>query len=238
MEPVPLQQGFSSRLLTADLEREPRSPFLILVVLGIGIALVVGALWWKGWIPTRIKQHDAEMSALQEQNRKLADTLAQMSVKPPTGAAGAPQNGVVSQQPKTAQEEHPAQSGHSELPVRRPSQSEETARGLCSAANAGSGPWTAAFFYAAKGFSVRSPPRDRSAISYARSIAEHGRQCGWQPAGSEYQCLPCTVYPWGIPAARPGGGSGASGNESGYDFARGCAAGGRRTEVADAICRE
>jgi hypothetical protein len=123
VEPVPLQQGFSSRLLTADLEREPRSSFLILVVLGIGIALVVGALWWKGWIPTRVKQRDAEMSALQEQNRKLADTVAQMSVKPPIDAAGAPQNGVVLQQPKTAQDEHPAQSGHSELPVHRPSQS-------------------------------------------------------------------------------------------------------------------
>lgn len=121
LERVPLQQGFSSRLLTADLEREPRSPLLILAVLGIGIALVVGALWWKGWIPTRLKQPDAAMSALQEQNRKLADKLAQM--KPPADATGAPQNSTVFEQPKTTQEEHPAQSGQPGSPVHRPSQS-------------------------------------------------------------------------------------------------------------------
>jgi hypothetical protein len=121
VEPVLSPQGFSSRLLTADLEREPRSSFLILAVLGIGVALVVGALWWRGWIPTRMKQRDAEMSALQEQNRKLADKLSQM--KPPADATSAPQNSAVLQQPKTAQEEHPAQSGHPGLPVHRPSQS-------------------------------------------------------------------------------------------------------------------
>jgi hypothetical protein len=123
LERVPLQQGFSSRLLTADLEREPRSPFLILTVLGIGIALVVGALWWRGWIPTRAKQPDAAMIALQEQNRKLADALAQRNVKPPADATNAPQNGAVLQQPKTAQEEHPVQSGHSGSSVHRPSPS-------------------------------------------------------------------------------------------------------------------
>jgi hypothetical protein len=121
LERVPLQQGFSSRLLTADLEREPRSPFLILAVLGIGVALVVGALWWRGWIPTRLKQPDAAMIALQEQNRKLADTLAQM--KRPADATNAPQNSTVLQQPKTAQEEHPAQSGQPGSPVHRSSQS-------------------------------------------------------------------------------------------------------------------
>lgn len=123
LERVPLQQGFSSRLLTADLEREPRSPFLILAVLGIGVALVVGALWWKGWIPTRAKQPDAAMIALQEQNRKLADALAQRNVKLPTDATSAPQNSAVLQQPKTAQEEQSAQSGHPGLPVHRPNQS-------------------------------------------------------------------------------------------------------------------
>jgi hypothetical protein len=123
LERVPLQQGFSSRLLTADLEREPRSPFLILAVLGIGIALVVGALWWRGWIPTRVKQPDAAMIALQEQNQKLADALAQRNVKPPADATNAPQNGAVLPQPKTAQE-NPAQSGHPGSSVYRPNRSE------------------------------------------------------------------------------------------------------------------
>lgn len=121
LDRVPSQQGFSSRLLTADLEREPRSPFLILAVLGIGIAVVVGALWWRGWIPTRGKQPDAAVIALQEQNRKLADKLAQM--KPPADAASAPQNSAVLQQPKTAQEDHPAQSGQPGSSIHRPNHS-------------------------------------------------------------------------------------------------------------------
>ncbi|HEY1809586.1 MAG TPA: hypothetical protein VGG42_13550 [Acidobacteriaceae bacterium] len=123
LERVPLQQGFSSRLLTADLEREPRSPILILAVLAIGVALVVGALWWKGWIPTRAKQPDAAMIALQEQNRKLADALAERNVKPPAEATSAPQNGAVLQQPTTAQEEHPALSGQAGSPAHRPNHS-------------------------------------------------------------------------------------------------------------------
>jgi hypothetical protein len=124
LERVPLQQGFSSRLLTADLEREPRSPFLILAVLAIGVALVVGALWWRGWIPTRAKQPDAAMIALQEQNRKLADALAERNVKSPADATSAPQNGAVLPQPKTAQEEHPAQSGQAGSPAHRPNRSQ------------------------------------------------------------------------------------------------------------------
>ncbi len=124
LERVPQQQGFSSRLLTADLEREPRSPFLTLGVLAFGVALVVGALWWRGWIPTRAKQPDAAMIALQEQNRKLADALAERNVKPPADATSAPQNGAFLPQPKTAQEEHPAQSGQAGSPAHRPNRSE------------------------------------------------------------------------------------------------------------------
>jgi hypothetical protein len=71
----------------------------------------------------RVKQPDAAMIALQEQNRKLADALAERSVKPPADATSAPQNGAVLQQPTTAQEEHPAQSGQPGLPVHRPNRS-------------------------------------------------------------------------------------------------------------------
>ncbi|HZD76555.1 MAG TPA: hypothetical protein VE218_06085, partial [Acidobacteriaceae bacterium] len=129
LELAPSQRGFSSMLLSADLEREPRSSFLTLAVPGIAALLVVGALLWSGWLRAHVKQQDAAMSALQEQNRKLADSLAQMTVKPAADAAVAPQNGAISQPPKAApgesqpqagQGENTALSGQAGLPVHEP----------------------------------------------------------------------------------------------------------------------
>ncbi len=80
LEPVPVRQGSSSKLLTADLEREHRSPFLT-VVLVIAALLAIGALLWSGTLRYRVNRQEAAMSALQERNRKLAESLAQMSGK-------------------------------------------------------------------------------------------------------------------------------------------------------------
>jgi hypothetical protein len=68
-------------LLAADREPEHRSSFLTIAVPGIAAILAVGALLlWSGSLRERVLRQDAEMTALQEQNRKLADTLAQMNV--------------------------------------------------------------------------------------------------------------------------------------------------------------
>jgi hypothetical protein len=48
---------------------------------GIAAILAVGALLWSGSLRDRVHQQDAAMGALQEQNQKLANTLAQMSVE-------------------------------------------------------------------------------------------------------------------------------------------------------------
>jgi hypothetical protein len=75
LELVPLRQGAPSRLLTADLEREPRSSFMTLVVPTIAALLVVGALLWSGY---RVRRQDAAVSTLQKQNQKLTEMLAEM----------------------------------------------------------------------------------------------------------------------------------------------------------------
>ncbi len=67
-------------LLAADREPEHRSSFLTIAVPGIAAILAVGALLWSGSLRDRVLRQDEEMTALQQQNRKLADTLAQMNV--------------------------------------------------------------------------------------------------------------------------------------------------------------
>ncbi len=68
-------------------EREHHFPFLTLAVPGIAAILAVGALLWSGSLRDRVRQQDAAMNALQEQNHKLADTLAQMNVDQKTASA-------------------------------------------------------------------------------------------------------------------------------------------------------
>ena len=80
LEPVPARQGFSSKLLTADLEREHRSSFLGFVLV-IAALLAIGALVWGGFLRYRVNRQEAAMSALQEQNQKLAESLAQVNGK-------------------------------------------------------------------------------------------------------------------------------------------------------------
>jgi hypothetical protein len=75
-----VRQGFSSKLLTADLEHEHRSSFLS-VVLVIAALLAIGALVWGGVLRYRVNRQEAAMSALQEQNQKLAESLAQVNGK-------------------------------------------------------------------------------------------------------------------------------------------------------------
>ena len=65
---------------SADREPEHRSSFLTIAVPGIAAILAVGALLWSGSLRDRVLRQDAQMTALQEQNRKLADALAQMNV--------------------------------------------------------------------------------------------------------------------------------------------------------------
>jgi hypothetical protein len=79
LEPMPFREGSPSRLLTADMEGEHRSSFLTLAVPAIAAMLALGAIVWSGLLRDRVRQQDAVMSTLQEQNQKLADTLAQLS---------------------------------------------------------------------------------------------------------------------------------------------------------------
>jgi hypothetical protein len=77
---MPVRQGPSSKLLSADLDRERRSSsFLIIAVLTIAALFAVGAILWSGSLRYRVRQQDAAMNALQERNQKLAESLAQMN---------------------------------------------------------------------------------------------------------------------------------------------------------------
>jgi hypothetical protein len=78
---MPSPHGASSRLLDADLEPRRHSSFLTIAVPGIAAVLAVGAIVWSGSLRDRVRQQDAAMITLQEQNRKLADTLAQMNTE-------------------------------------------------------------------------------------------------------------------------------------------------------------
>jgi hypothetical protein len=62
-------------------EREHHFPFLTLAVPGIAAILAVGALLWSGALRDRVRQQDAAMAALQQQNHKLADALTEMNVE-------------------------------------------------------------------------------------------------------------------------------------------------------------
>lgn len=79
LESVPPQLA-PRGLFSADREPEHRSSFLTIAVPGIAAILAVGALLWSGSLRDRVLRQDAQMTALQEQNRKLADALAQMNV--------------------------------------------------------------------------------------------------------------------------------------------------------------
>jgi hypothetical protein len=68
-------------------EREHHFPFLTLAVPGIAAILAVGALLWSGSLRDRVYRQDAAMNALQEQNHKLADSVAQMSVEQKAASA-------------------------------------------------------------------------------------------------------------------------------------------------------
>jgi hypothetical protein len=82
LEPIPstmvLPPASSRGLLAADREPERRSSFLTFAVTGMAAILAIGALVWSGSLRDRLRQQDVEMSALQEQNRKLADMLTKM----------------------------------------------------------------------------------------------------------------------------------------------------------------
>src|SRR6201996_1949919 len=80
LEAAPGQEAPSWDLRPARREREHHSRFLTLAVPGIAAILAVGALLWSASLRNRVHQQDAAMDALREQNRKLADTLAQISV--------------------------------------------------------------------------------------------------------------------------------------------------------------
>jgi hypothetical protein len=114
LEAAPGQEAPSWDLRPPRREREHHSPFLTLAVPGITAILAVGALLWSGSLRDRVHQQDAAMGALQEQNQKLADTLAQMSVEQkassalnanadsPNSPAANAANGPASGQPQTA----------------------------------------------------------------------------------------------------------------------------------------
>jgi hypothetical protein len=87
LEAAPGQEPPSWDLRPPRREREHHSPFLTLAVPGIAAILAVGALLWSGSLRDRVHQQDAAMGALQEQNQKLADTLAQMNVEQKASSA-------------------------------------------------------------------------------------------------------------------------------------------------------
>lgn len=116
LEPAPGREAPSWDLRPTRREREHHSPFLTLAVPGIAAILAVGALLWSGSLRERVHQQDAAMGALQQQNQKLADTLAQMSVEQksssalnanadaPSSPAANPADGAASGQPQPASE--------------------------------------------------------------------------------------------------------------------------------------
>jgi hypothetical protein len=87
LEAPPGQEAPSWNLGPTRREREHHSRFLTLAVPGIAAILAVGALLWSGSLRDRVHQQDAAMGALQEQNQKLANTLAQMSVEQKASSA-------------------------------------------------------------------------------------------------------------------------------------------------------
>jgi hypothetical protein len=114
LEAAPEQEAPSWDLRPMRREREHHSRFLTLAVPGIATILAVGALLWSGSLRDRVSRQDAVMGALQEQNRKLAGTLAQMSVEQkassalnanadaPSSPAANPADGAPSGQPQPA----------------------------------------------------------------------------------------------------------------------------------------
>jgi hypothetical protein len=122
-----MRQGAPSRLLSADLEGEHRSSFLTLAVPGIAAILAVGALLWSGSLRDRVRQQDAAMTALQQQNQKLADTLAEMNVE--QKASSALDSG--SNAPGAHATESPQQTA---APVAQPAQTGQPATPSASAA--------------------------------------------------------------------------------------------------------
>jgi hypothetical protein len=114
LEPALGQEAPSWNLRPTRREREHHSRFLTLAVPGIAAILAVGALLWSGSLRERVHQQDAAMGALQEQNQKLADTVAQMSVEQkassalnanadaPSSPAANPTDGTASGQPQPA----------------------------------------------------------------------------------------------------------------------------------------
>jgi hypothetical protein len=125
LEPAPGQEARSWDLRPTRRERKHHSRFLTLAVPGIAAILAVGALLWSGSLRERVHQQDAAMGALQQQNQKLADTLAQMSVEQkgssalnanaPSSPAANPADGAPSEQPQpTPQVTQPMSSPGSE----------------------------------------------------------------------------------------------------------------------------
>jgi hypothetical protein len=133
LEAAPEQEAPSWDLRPARREREHHSRFLTLAVPGIAAILAVGALLWSGSLRDRVHQQDAAMDALQEQNQKLADTLAQMSVEQkassalnanaPSSPAANPADGAPSEQPQPAPQatQSANEGGAASRPVQRES---------------------------------------------------------------------------------------------------------------------
>ena len=142
LEPAPGQEATSWDLRPTRQEREHHSRFLTLAVPGIAAILAVGALLWSGSLRDRVHQQDAAMGALQEQNRKLADTLAQMSTEQkassalnanadaPGSPAANPADGASSGQPQPAlQATQPMSSPGSQSANERGADSRSVQRG-------------------------------------------------------------------------------------------------------------
>ena len=79
LEALPPHDGRPWALL--DDEPRPHFPFLTVAVPALAAVLAVGALYWSGSLHDRVRQQDQVMSALQQQNKKLADTLEEMTVE-------------------------------------------------------------------------------------------------------------------------------------------------------------
>lgn len=104
--PWPPQVGWAT-----DQEQERRSSSFAIVVTVIAAILAIGAILWSGLLRERMRNQDAAMSALQEQNHKLTDALEQEekagdTSKPDQAAAkrqpaNAPNSQVNASQPKT-----------------------------------------------------------------------------------------------------------------------------------------
>jgi hypothetical protein len=162
---------------------------LTIAVPGIAAILAVGALLWSGSLRDRVLRQDAQMTALQEQNRKLADALAQMNVdQKVVGALNASGSAPTDAPDQTTQ--NPAN------PPAGPAHSASSGNDNAQAANANGGAAAPAPNSTAPPKQVTSSAGKREGVSIPPSLQSSAqRKGGRPPVGTGYHPEIVPPYP-------------------------------------------